>query len=125
VIDWPNVVIAEPAMDVGSAIANISTVPITLPWALRVAAQAAVGTALRRYARAYRARRPLDERALRYYQVFRAFAQLVPVGAARAAGRADGGAFHSEVGAGNLIALIRKLSGVSVQLQDRVPLIIA
>jgi aminoglycoside phosphotransferase (APT) family kinase protein len=77
VIDWPNVVIAEPAMDVGSAIANISTVPINLPWALRAAAQAAIGAALRRYQRAYHARRPLDDQAVRYYQAFRAVAQLV------------------------------------------------
>src|SRR5215813_13002301 len=116
VIDWPNVVIAEPAMDVGSAIANISAVPINLPWALRVTAQAATGAALRRYERAYRARRPLDDEAVRYYQVFRAVAQLVPVGAARATGQAGSGAFHSATGAGNLIALIRRLSGVSVRL---------
>jgi aminoglycoside phosphotransferase (APT) family kinase protein len=116
VIDWPNLVIAEPAMDVGSAIANISTVPIGLPWALRAAAQAAIGAALRRYERAYRARRPLDDGAVRYYQVFRAVAQLIPVGAARATGRAGSGAFHSEAGAGNLIALIGRLSGVSVRL---------
>jgi aminoglycoside phosphotransferase (APT) family kinase protein len=120
VIDWPNVIIAEPAMDVGSAIANISAVPIGLPWPWRVAAQAAIGAALRRYARAYRARRPLDDNAVRYYQVFRAVAQLVPVGAARATGRAGSGAFHSAAGAGNLIALIRRLSGVSVRLQDSV-----
>src|SRR5262249_26323410 len=119
VIDWPNVVIAEPAMDVGSAIANISAVPIGLPWPWRVAAKAAIGVALRRYERAYRARGRLDDHAVRYYQVFRAVAQLVPVGAARAAGRAGSGAFHSEVGAGNLIALIKRLSGVSVRLDDR------
>jgi len=116
VIDWPNVVIAEPAMDVGSAIANISAVPINVPWALRVAAQQAAIVVLRRYERAYRARRPLDAEAVRYYQVFRAVAQLIPVGAAKAAGRAGGGAFYSETGAGNLIALIRKLTGVSVRL---------
>jgi aminoglycoside phosphotransferase (APT) family kinase protein len=116
VIDWANVVIAEPAMDVGSAIANISAVPLGLPWALRVAAQAAVGVALRRYERAYRSRRPLDDHAVRYYQVFRAVAQLIPVGAARAAGRSGSGAFHSAAGAGNLIALIRRLSDVSVRL---------
>lgn len=116
VIDWPNVVIAEPAMDVGSAIANISTVPIGPPWPLRVAAQATIRAALRRYQRAYRARQPLDDNVVRYYQIFRAVAQLVPVGVARAAGRSGGGAFHSEAGAGNLIALIKKLSGVSVRL---------
>ena len=114
VIDWPNVVIAEPAMDVGSAIANISTVPLGLPRPLRAAAQVAIGLALRRYERAYRARRPLDDHAVRYYRVFRALAQLVPVGAARAARHASRGAFHSEAGAGNLIALIKRLSGVSV-----------
>ena len=116
VIDWPNVVIAEPAMDVGSAIANISAVPIALPPPLRVAARAAIGAALRRYERAYRVRRPFDDGAVRYYQVYRAVAQLVPVGAARVAGRSGSGAFHSEAGAGNLITLIRKLSGISVQL---------
>jgi aminoglycoside phosphotransferase (APT) family kinase protein len=121
VIDWANVVIAEPAMDVGSAISNISTVPIGLPWPLRVVAQTAIGAALRRYERAYRARRPLDDGAVRYYQVFRAVAQLMPVAAARATGRAGTGAFHSDAGAGNLIALIRRLSGVSVRLADRAP----
>lgn len=49
-------------------------------------------------------------------------AQLVMVGQARATGRAGGGAFHSAVGVGNLIALIRKLSGVSVLLEERVRL---
>ena len=116
VIDWANAVIAEPAMDVGSAIANISALPLGLPWALRVAAHAVIGAALRRYERAYRERRPLDDHAVRYYQVFRATAQLVWVGQARAAGRAGGGAFQSAAGVGNLAALIRKLSGVSVRL---------
>ena len=119
VIDWANAVIAEAAMDVGSAIANMSAVPLPLPWALRVAAHAIVGAALRRYERTYRALRPLDDQALRYYEVFRAVAQLAWVGQARAAGRVGGGAFHSAAGVGNLIALIKKLSGVSVWLEDR------
>ena len=116
VIDWANAVIAEPAMDVGSAIANMSAVPLPLPWALRVTAHAIIGAALRRYERTYRALRPLDDRAVRYYQVFRAVAQLVGVGRARTTGRVGGGAFHSAAGVGNLIALIKKLSGVSVSL---------
>jgi aminoglycoside phosphotransferase (APT) family kinase protein len=122
VIDWANAVISEPAMDVGSAIANISAVPLPLPWALRVTAHAIIGAALRRYERAYRALRPLDDHSLLYYQVFRAVAQLVSVGQARTAGRVGGGAFHAAAGVGNLIALIRKLSGVTVRLEDRVRL---
>jgi aminoglycoside phosphotransferase (APT) family kinase protein len=119
VIDWANAVIAEPAMDVGSAIANISALPLSLPWALRVAAHSVIGAALRRYERAYRELRPLDDQAVLYYEVFRAVAQLVWVGQARAAGRVGGGAFHSAAGVGNLIALIRKLSSVSLRLEKR------
>ncbi len=58
---------------------------------------------------------------MRYTQVFRALAQLMPVAVARASGRAGAGIFHSDAGAGNLMALIRGLSGVSVRLADRVP----
>ena len=119
VIDWTNAVIAEAAMDVGSAIANMSAVPLPLPWALRGAAHRIIGAALRRYERTYRSLRPLDDRSVLYYQVFRAVAQLVVVGQARATGRGGGGAFHSAIGVGNLIALIRKLSGVSVRLEER------
>ena len=122
VIDWTNAVIAEPAMDMGSAIANMTAVPLPLPWALRVTAHAIIGAALRRYERTYRALRPLDDRAVRYYQVFRAVAQLVEIGRARTTGRVGGGAFHSAAGIGNLIALIKKLSGVSVSLEDRMRL---
>jgi aminoglycoside phosphotransferase (APT) family kinase protein len=118
VIDWSNTVIAEPAMDVGSAIANIRAVPRSLSWGVHAAAQAITSAALRRYERAYRARCPLDDQAVLYYQVFRAVAQLVWVGQARAAGRGGGGgAFHSAAGVGNLIGLIRKLSGLSLRLE--------
>ena len=81
-----------------------------------------VAAALRRYERTYRALRPLDDQAVLYYEVFRAVAQLVWVGQARAAGRVGGGAFHSAAGVSNLIGLIKKLSGVSVSLEDRMRL---
>jgi aminoglycoside phosphotransferase (APT) family kinase protein len=119
VIDWANAVIAEPAMDVGSAIANISAVPLGLPWTLRVVARAVIDASLRRYERAYRSLRPLDDQAVRYYAVFRAVAQLVSVGQAWTTGRLGGGAFHSPAGVANLIALVRKLSGVALRLEKR------
>lgn len=103
--------------DVGSAIANISAIPRSLRWGLHAAAQAKISAALRRYGRAYRARCPLDDQAVLYHEVFRAVAQLVWVGQPRAAGRAGGDAFHSAAGVGNLIALIRKLSGVSLRFE--------
>jgi aminoglycoside phosphotransferase (APT) family kinase protein len=116
VIDWSNIVIAEPAMDVGSAIANIAAVPLDLPRALHVPARAAIRQALQRYEHAYRARRPLDPHAVRYYMVFRAFAQLVWVAQLRTAGRGGRGAFNSPAGIANLTTLIRKLSGLSLRL---------
>lgn len=118
VIDWANVVIAEPAMDVGSAITNISSVPLALSWPLRIAAAQMIGAALRRYERTYRALWPLDDAAVRYYQVFRALAQLAGVGQARASGRIGSGGFHSAAGVNNLVALVRRLSGESVWLED-------
>ena len=118
VIDWVNIVIAEPAMDVGSAIANIAAIPLDLPRALRIPARAVIRKALQGYEHVYRARRPLDAHAVRYYMVFRAFAQLVWVAQARTAGRANRGAFYSSEGIGNLITLIRKLSGLSLRLDQ-------
>jgi aminoglycoside phosphotransferase (APT) family kinase protein len=112
VIDWASMVIAEPAMDVGSAIASIAAVPLDLPRALRVPARAVIRKALQRYEHLYRARRPLDAHAVCYYMVFRAFAQLVT------AVRASRGAFYSPDGIGNLVTLIRKLSGLSLRLDQ-------
>jgi hypothetical protein len=109
-------------IDAGAITFEGQLAPLPLPWAVRATAHAIVGAALRRYERTYRALRPLDDRAVRYYQVFRAVAQLVGVGRARTTGRVGGGAFHSAAGVGNLIALIKKLSGVSVSLEDRMRL---
>jgi aminoglycoside phosphotransferase (APT) family kinase protein len=119
VIDWVNTVIAAPEMDIGSAIANITAVPLNLSWALQAPARALIARALRRYQRAYAARRPINEEAVRYYAMFRAVAQLVWVGRARAAGQPGGGAFHSPAGTRNLVAFIKTTSGVSMRLETQ------
>ena len=54
--------------------------------------------------RAYRQKRPLDDRALRYYQVFRAIHQLRSAAITVRAG-GNGGAFGSEAGLRSLIDL--------------------
>ncbi len=103
-------------MDVGSAIANISTVPFDVPLLLSIPVRGVVRLILWRYYRTYRRRRALDAVAVRYFQIFRAIAQLVSVGQNMAAGRIEGGAFQSGAGIRNLIKLVRKLSGVELQL---------
>jgi aminoglycoside phosphotransferase (APT) family kinase protein len=116
VIDWANVVIAPPEMDVASAIANISTAPFDVPPPMRPVLRLVMRSALGSYVRAYRAKRPLDERALRYFQVFRASAQLGWAAIARHAGRSHSGAFASEAGMHSLIDFIAGRSGVRVKL---------
>jgi aminoglycoside phosphotransferase (APT) family kinase protein len=116
IIDWENVVIAPPEMDVGSALANIATVPFGGPSLLRPVVRGLVWFLLRKYLRGYRRRRPLDDVAIRYFQVFRAMAQLAAVGRSLAEGQA-GGAFQSEAGVRNLIAHIRGLTGIEPRLE--------
>jgi aminoglycoside phosphotransferase (APT) family kinase protein len=116
IIDWANVVIASPEMDVGSAIANISTVPFDVPPFLAIPVRGILRLILQRYYRTYRRRSALDAVAVRYFQIFRAIAQLVSVGQNMAAGRSEGGAFQSDAGIRNLIKLVRRLSGVELQL---------
>jgi aminoglycoside phosphotransferase (APT) family kinase protein len=116
IIDWENVVIAPPEMDVGSALTNIATVPFGVPPMLRPAVRGLVWFLLRKYLRGYRRRWPLDDAAVRYFQVYRAMAQLTAVGRSLAEGQA-GGAFQSETGVRNLIAHIRGLTGLEPRLE--------
>jgi aminoglycoside phosphotransferase (APT) family kinase protein len=116
VIDWANVVVAEPEMDVGSALANVSTVPFNVPPAVRPLLRMVVRSALGTYLAAYRQKRPLDDGALRYYQVFRALAQLRSGAITLRAGRTGGGAFGSEAGIRSLIAFIDRHAGLKVKL---------
>ena len=117
VIDWANVVIAAPEMDVASAVANIATLPIKVPAVMRVPLRLLIATLLRRYVSAYRQFRPLDQARLRYYQVFRSMVQLQPAAASLLAGRSGGGAFHSHAGIRNLVGHIRAQGGPSLKLE--------
>ncbi len=117
VIDWANVVIAAPEMDVASAVANIATLPIKVPAALRLPLRLLIAALLRRYVTAYRALRPLNEARLRYYQVFRAMVQLRPAASAVLGGRTGGGAFHSSAGIRNLISHIEAQGGPKLKLE--------
>jgi aminoglycoside phosphotransferase (APT) family kinase protein len=114
VIDWLDLVVAPAEMDVGSAIANIATVPFQVPPALSLALRVIVARSLRRYQATYAARRALDGDAVRYFQVFRCMLQLSAVLRSRAAGGGYAGAFDSADGTDNLVRHIRAISGVTV-----------
>jgi aminoglycoside phosphotransferase (APT) family kinase protein len=116
VIDWANVVVAPPEMDVASAVANIATFPMKVPAAVSAPLRLLVATLLRRYVATHHQFRPLDQDRLRYYQVFRAMVQLRPALAGLLAGRARGGAFHSHAGVRNLVGYIRAQGGPHLKL---------
>ena len=117
VIDWANVVIAPPEMDVASAVTNIATLPIKVPGAMRLPLRLLIASVLRRYVAAYRQLRPLDDASLRYYQVFRAMVQLRSAAASLVTGHAGAGAFHSSTGIQNLISHIHAQGGPKLRLE--------
>lgn len=114
VIDWVNVVVAPAEMDVGSAIANIATVPFQGPRSMRFVLRIIIARVLLRYQRTYAQRRALDGDAVKYFQVFRCVHQLTAVLRNRAAGGQHAGSFDSAVGVDNLVRHIRAISGVTV-----------
>lgn len=116
VIDWTNVVVAPAEMDVASAIASIGSVPFDVPAFLNMPLDLIVTRILRRYRATYQARHPLDAEAVKYFQVFRCMAQLMPGLITRASGGRSrgGGAFDSARGIDRLAQRIRAMSGITI-----------
>jgi aminoglycoside phosphotransferase (APT) family kinase protein len=97
VIDWPNALVAHPAYDVATTRIILGLVPVglsTLPAVARVLVRAARPLLLARYLATYRRGRPIDDRALGYYEAAACMRQLIRIGEQRltaaAAGRAPG-----------------------------------
>jgi len=94
VIDWPNVIVADPAADVAATRVILGLVPVGLmgvPPALRGLVEIARRILVARYLRGYRRRQRLDASRLAYYEAFAcmrglvrtAEARLAPIGASR------------------------------------------
>lgn len=121
VLDWGNVALASPEMDVGSSIANMATVPVHVPRALRGIFRVLINANARLYHRAYRRLRVIDDGAVRYYQVFRSMCQLVRVADGFHYGRANLGIYGSAAGVGRLTSHIRSLTGLNLNLNIFTP----
>jgi aminoglycoside phosphotransferase (APT) family kinase protein len=115
VVDWVKATIADPAFDYGAALAILATVPIRVPAALYPIVRGLMNNLARVHSRSCRSS-PEGASALRYYQAFNCFVQLVTVGKSRAQGRMTQGAYNSPAGVGNLINHVRKLTGTKVSL---------
>ncbi|MFZ0888642.1 MAG: phosphotransferase [Candidatus Binataceae bacterium] len=116
VIDWANTTIGDPALDLGFTVGDIATVPIEVPRPLQPIFRAMMKFAGRRYLRAYCRRRPLDDEAVRYYQVFGCMSQLTWAGDAIVHGY-KGGAFQSASGIALLVSHIRALTRIELRLR--------
>ena len=97
VIDWPNTLVADPAYDVATTRIILGLVPLdlsTLPVVARVVLSAARPLLLAVYLAGYRRGRPIDGRALGYYEAVACMRQLIRISDQRlmaaAAGRAPG-----------------------------------
>jgi len=85
VIDWPWVRIAAPEYDVGSTIAILSQGPVDPPRFVHPVVNWFRRGMVSRYLRAYRYLRPLDDRALRYFEALRCLGFLLEAGQQRQA----------------------------------------
>ena len=114
VIDWARIVIGDPALDLGAALAILATVPIAVPPPLQPVLRTAMNGMARAHVRACGRAGAADSAALRYYQVFTCMTQLTSLGLNVARGKANAGAYHSPAGVRRLAAHIRRLAGITV-----------
>ena len=88
VIDWPNVIVADPAFDVASTRVILGLVPVGLLGvrpALRGLVEVARRILVARYLSLYRRRQPLDAARLAYYEALACMRGLVRTAEARLA----------------------------------------
>jgi len=121
VIDWSMACLAPSEIDVGVVKAGIETLHLPVPGALAGLARGVAHRGVSRFVAAYRARRSLDEAAVRYGEVLRCLQVLAHTARGRRA-RAEGG---SEV-PGNydhprsvdaMVGRVRAIAGVEVRIE--------
>ena len=86
VIDWAMTTVDDPAYDVASTRVLLAIAPIELPAAVDAVVGAIRRVVVRRYHRAYLARRAVDAGNVRYFEALRCLVELAWVGERRAAG---------------------------------------
>jgi aminoglycoside phosphotransferase (APT) family kinase protein len=121
VIDWPNVVVADPAYDVASTRVILGLVPVGLmrvPPALRLIVDLARRILVGRYVAGYRRRRPLDGARLGYHEALACLRHLVRTVEARLAPVGESGLNPLDASAfgERLAARFARLTGVTPTL---------
>jgi aminoglycoside phosphotransferase (APT) family kinase protein len=121
VLDWGNVTIADPEIDVAATIANIMTVPLKVPAPFQALFRFLMNLSARHYYRSYCRLNVLDGDAVRYYQVFRCMVQLAWVADGVSNSRPSRGVFDSPEGIARLVAYVQHLTGLKLHFDARFP----
>jgi aminoglycoside phosphotransferase (APT) family kinase protein len=121
VLDWPNVLVADPAFDLAATWSILRFVPAgltSMTAVLRGLARLGQPVLATRYRARYRWRRPIDGARLAYYEVAAAMRALVRAGESRrrGAGAPPLGALDRSTYADRLAAHVARVSGVTVTL---------
>ena len=121
VIDWPNVIVADPALDVAATRVILGLVPVGLldvPPALRGLVEVARRILAARYLKGYRRRQPLDASRLAYYEALACMRGLVRTAEARLAPIGESGLNSLDASSfgERLSARFTRLTGVTLRL---------
>jgi aminoglycoside phosphotransferase (APT) family kinase protein len=121
VIDWPNVIVADPAFDVASTRVILGLVPVGVlgvPPALRGLVAIAQRVLAARYVRGYRRRQPLDATRLAYHEALACMRGLVRTAEARLAPIGESGVnpLDASVFGERLAARFARITGVALRL---------
>ncbi|MEX2223934.1 MAG: phosphotransferase [Candidatus Rokuibacteriota bacterium] len=122
VLDWPNVIVAEPECDVAATRVILTLTPVALfpvPAALRPVVAALRRALALRYLAVYRRSRPLDPARLRYFEAAGCMRGLVRTAEARVAGAAAENPLDASSFGERLAARFARISGVPVPLPPR------
>jgi aminoglycoside phosphotransferase (APT) family kinase protein len=119
VLDWPNVLVADPAFDVASTLNILRFVPAgltSIPWPLRQLARIVQPLLAASYLARYRRGRAIDAAHLAYYQTAAALRALVRAGESRQGGAAAPSALDASPYAARLLRHVRRVTGVAAAL---------
>jgi aminoglycoside phosphotransferase (APT) family kinase protein len=113
VVDWSQVVVGHPALDVGYTKMAFETVPLGMP---RWLARPIAGIVSRRLLRTYTKQQPLRADAIAYFGVLRALFALAWQSAARLTGMSEPDVWDNPEGVRNLTTFVRSVTGIEVEL---------
>lgn len=118
VVDWSQVVVGDPAFDVGYTKMALETVPLELPPFLRWLARPIARIISRNYMQSYLKEGRVRPEAVAYFGILRAVFSLAGIGALRVAGTSEPSVWDNPIGVRNLIARVRAVTGITVQLPE-------